>query len=378
MRFAEVAGHEKLKEKLIESIRRDRVGHSQLFFGPEGNGALPLALAFAQYLLCENPGTSDSCGSCSSCKQVEHFNYPDLHFVYPVARKEKGSDKPVSDDFFKDWCKLLRTERHFGLYRWLEQIGVENKQAQISVHESSSILAKLSLKSYSGGNKILIMWMPERLHPSAANKLLKLLEEPPEGSIFLLVSEDPEKLISTITSRCQKVYVPKYEMRIIQEYLEQTEQLDAKAASVIAKIADGNLAEALRLAERAETYHNYALLFSTWVRNCYSVNMKHLIDWSDECGRFEREKLRDFLKFCSNAFRDSLRLNLLGEEEVNDVFREINFELSKFAPFVHANNTPALLEAIDSAAYDISRNVNARLVLTDLSLSVARNLRVKP
>jgi DNA polymerase-3 subunit delta' len=361
MRFAEVAGHYDLKKKLVETIRRDRVGHSQLFFGPEGNGALPLAIAFSQYLLCENAGEDDSCGECATCKQVQHFNYPDLHYVYPV-----------------EWTKLLSRERYFGLYRWLEQIGVENKQAQISVHESAAILSKLSLKSYSGKYKILILWMPERLHVSAANKLLKLLEEPPHGSIFLLVSEDPEKLISTITSRCQKVYVPKYDVDLIRKYLEDEEQLDRSPASVIAKIADGNLAEAVRLAERTETYHNYALLFSTWVRNCYSVNMKHLIEWSEECGRFEREKLRDFLKFCSNAFRDSLRFNLLGEKEVNNVFREINFELSKFAPFVHAGNTPDILKAIDDAAYDISRNVNTRLVLTDLSLSIARSLRIKP
>lgn len=377
MRFAEVAGHASLKHKLAETILRDRVGHSQLFFGPEGNGALPIAMAFAQLLLCENPAEDDSCGVCTTCRQVAHFNYPDLHFVYPVARTEKGSDKPVSDEYFQEWSQLLRKEQHFGLFRWLEQLGVENKQAQISVHESAAIMAKLSLKSYSGKNKILILWMPERLNASAANKLLKLLEEPPQGSIFILVSEDPEKLLTTITSRCQKVYVPKYERAVIENYLVSEQQLEPQAAGVIARIADGNMAEALRLAERAETYHNYALLFSTWVRNCYSVNMKHLIDWSEEVGRFEREKLRDFLKFCSNAFRDSLRMNLLGEEEVNNIFREINFELSKFAPFVHATNTPGILKAIDEAAYDISRNVNARLVLTDLSLDIARNLRIK-
>ncbi len=378
MRFKDIAGQNTLKGKLIESIRRDRVGHSQLFFGPEGNGALPMALAFAQFLLCDQPMEHDSCGKCVPCKQISHFNYPDLHFVFPVAKKQKGRDKPLSDDFIKEWQELLTDEKYFGLYRWLEKIGVENKQAQISVYESASVLSKLSLKSYSGKNKILILWMPERLNPSAANKLLKLLEEPPEGSIFILVSEDPEKLISTITSRCQKVYIPKYDRLSVQEYLIQTEGLEQGSASVIAKIADGNMAEALRLSERAETYHDYALLFSTWVRNCYAVNMKHIIDWSEECGRFEREKIKDFLRFCSNAFRDSLRLNLLGEEEVSNVFREINFELSKFAPFIHAKNTPGILKAIDSAAYDISRNVNARLVLTDLSLEIAKNLRVKP
>ena len=378
MRFKEVAGHQVLKEKLIETKHRDRVGHSQLFFGPEGNGALPLALAYAQYLLCENISDTDSCGVCGSCKQVQGFNYPDLHFVFPVAKKQKGNDKPTSDDFIKEWKELLLDEKYFGVYRWLEKIGVENKQAQISVYESASILSKLSLKSYSGNNKILILWMPERLNAAAANKLLKILEEPPEGSIFLLVSEDPEKLLTTITSRCQKVYIPKYPASQVQEHLESEEGLEPGAAAVIAKIADGNLAEAIRLSERAETYHSYALLFSTWVRNCYAVNMKHLIDWSDECGRFEREKIRDFLKFCSNAFRDSLRLNVLGEEEINSVFKEINFELAKFAPFVHAGNTPGILSAIDEAAYDISRNVNPRLVLTDLSLSIARNLRVKP
>lgn len=377
MRFAEVEGHQDLKQKLIETIRHDRVSHSQLFYGPEGNGALPLAMAYAQYLLCEKPSGTDSCGQCVSCRQVQSFNYPDLHYVYPVAKTAKTSDKVVSTDYAEDWHKILREEKYFGLYRWLEFLGVENKQAQIGVPESEAIMKKLSLKSYSGKHKILILWMPERMNVQAANKLLKLLEEPPQKTLFLLVGEDPERLINTITSRCQKIYVPKYDMGSIQRFLVDEEKLDKAAAGVIARISEGNLAQARRLAERSATYRDYATLFSTWVRNCYAADVKHIIDWADECGRFEREKIKDFLTFCSNTFRDSFNIHYGNDHELNAVFKEINFELKKFSPFTHLKNTPRILESIDEAAYDISRNANPRLVLTDLSLNMARHLRIK-
>lgn len=376
MKFENVAGHEAIKQNLIETIKNNRVSHSQLFFGPEGNGALLLAIAYAQYMVCEHPTDNDSCGACSSCKQIASFNYPDLHFVFPVAKTQNSSQKPISSEFIDQWKEIILEEQYFGLYRWLEALGVENKQALISVHQSADIMSRLQLKSYSGKDKILILWMPERLHGAAANKLLKLLEEPPQKTVFILVSEDPDRILQTITSRCQKVFIPKYNHDVTEKFLTAEEGLDAPAARVISKLADGNLAIAKRLAERAETYRDYATLFSSWVRNCYGAKLKPMLEWSEECGRFEREKLRDFLSFCSNTIRDSLHISYGSEEDYNTVFRDINFELKNFSKFIHLKNTPKILEELDTALYDISRNANARVVLTDLSLSVARLLRM--
>ena len=185
MKFEEIVEHQALKQQLIDTIRNNRVSHSQLFFGPEGNGALPLAIAYAQYLLCDNPTEHDSCGTCSSCKQIVSFNYPDLHFVYPVAKKDSKDKKVFSTDYLSQWQEIVSNEMYFGIFRWLESLGIQNKQAQIGVDESAQMLRTLQLKSYSGKHKVMILWMPERMNVSAANKLLKLLEEPPQKTLFL-------------------------------------------------------------------------------------------------------------------------------------------------------------------------------------------------
>lgn len=377
MRFEEIVGHQQLKKKLIETVTNNRVSHAQLFYGPEGNGSLLLAISYAQYLLCESPSEQDSCGACSSCRQISSFNFPDLHFVYPVASVGKSNSKPLSTDFSNEWKDIIQTDRYFGIYRWLEKLGIENKQAQIGVHESAEMLKKLQLKSYSGKHKILILWMPERMNISASNKLLKLLEEPPKKTVFLLVSQDPDALLKTITSRSQKIFVPKFTQTETLNFLQSEDGLNASSASVIARLADGNLDLAKRLAERADTYKDYAILFSQWVRSCFKADVKHIVEWSEECGRFEREKIKDFLSFCSQTFRDSLNIHYKTLEDHNQIFQEVNFELSKFAPFIHSTNTPKILEALDTAGYDISRNANPKVVLTDLSLNMARFLRVK-
>ncbi len=378
MKFEQILGQHSIKSKLIETVAHNRVSHSQLFYGPEGNGSLLLAIAYSQYLLCESPSATDSCGTCIPCKQVSSFNYPDLHFVYPVAKTQNSSKNPTSIEFLSEWKNVVTNEQYFGVYRWLQELGVENKQALISVHESASVLSKLQLKSYSGRKKIMILWMPERMNIAAANKLLKLLEEPPSETVFLLVGEDPDALLKTINSRCQKVFVPKLSLDITTKFLTDTEGLDTNAALVIARLADGNIALAKNLAERAEIYKDYATLFSTWVRNCYSAKLIHIIEWSEKCGRFHREKLKDYLTFCSNTFRDSINIHFESMEDFNSVFKEINFKLQDFSKFIHEKNTPRILEELDNAAYDIGRNANARVVLTDLSLNVARLLRVKP
>lgn len=378
MKFENVAGHHDIKAKLIDTVAHSRVSHAQLFFGPEGSGALPLAIAYAQYILCDAPLPEDSCGECISCRQISSFNFPDLHFVFPVSKTQSSSNKPVSSEFMSAWKNLVSSEKYFGLYRWLQELGIENKQAMISVNESAEILSKLQLKSYSGKNKIMIIWMPERMNNAAANKLLKLLEEPPQKTIFLLVSEDPDSLLKTINSRCQKAFISKYSQKQTQEFLLEEEDIDVSSAGVISKLADGNFARARNLAERADTYKDYATLFSTWVRNCYGAKVAHMIEWSEKCGRFEREKLKDYLSFCSNTIHESLNIHFESTEDFNVIFEEINFKLKDFAKFIHLKNTPQILAQLDSASYDIARNANPRVVLTDLSLNMARLLRVKP
>jgi DNA polymerase-3 subunit delta' len=377
MRFEEIAGHENLKESIVNSIQGGRISHAQLFHGPEGNGAILMAIAYAQYLSCENKTDTDSCGSCSSCKQFRSFNYPDLHFVYPVAKTQKSNDKPTSIQFIEEWRDLVHQEGYFGLFRWLECLGIENKQAQISVHESADILKHLSLKSYSGGYTFMIIWMPERMNGSAANKLLKAIEEPPEKTVFLLVSENVETIIQTITSRCQKILVPKYNSQTIEQYLTDNEEVDPSQARVIAKLADGNLADALNRSKRADAYKHYAIQFSSWVRACFKADTHQILNWVDEVSKLEREKLKDFLHFCSSTVKDSFNLNYLQDQVSNTTFSEIKFELEKFAPFVHIKNTPDILSLLDAATYDIGRNGNPKVILTDVSLNMARKLRVK-
>ncbi len=378
MKFAEIAGHRELKNKLRKLVHNERVGHALLFYGPEGNGALPLSMALAQYLCCDDKSSGDSCGKCMNCKLFTSNNYPDIHFVYPVAKTQKSKDKPLSTDFREEWNTLLKTEKYFGLYRWLETLGVENKQAQISVYESADILKKLSLKSYGGKYKFVIIWMPERMNNSASNKILKILEEPPAFTFFFLVTEDTDVLLQTITSRCQKIQVNRYPLDITKEFLMEEEALDQNTASVIAQIAEGNLSLARKLCERSESYRDYAVHFSSWVRACFKADTHLILNWVEECSRYEREKLKDFIRFCSNTFRQALNLNYSESDHSNDVFNDIGFELSKFSPFVNSANASSILELIDSAEYDVSRNANPKIVLTDLSLKMSRQLRVKP
>lgn len=378
MRFEDVLGHDILKSNLTKSVKEGRVSHAQLFHGPEGNGALLLAIAYAQYLTCIDKSIEDSCGQCSSCKQFRSFNYPDLHFVYPVAKTQKSGDKPKSVDFINEWKEIIDSEKYFSLYRWLESLGIENKQAQISVHESSGILRSLSLKSYSGSYKFMIIWMPEKMNGSAANKLLKVIEEPPEKTIFLLISENTEAVLQTITSRCQKVLVPRLTNKEVEQYLIDEEHVSTGSARIIAKLSNGNLAQALNQAKRSDAYKDYAVHFSSWMRSCFKADTKQIIQWVEDMAKLEREKLKDFLLFCTSIIKDSFNLNYIIPEVDNETFKEIKFELSKFSPFIHLQNTKAIMLIIDSGIYDIGRNGNPKVILTDISLNLARQLRVKP
>lgn len=245
MLFREVVGQQKLKQRLIQSVKENRISHAQLFVGAEGCGSLALALAYAQYVSCENKQQEDSCGSCTSCTKYQKLIHPDLHFVYPVATTKSVTKDPVSDDFIKEWRECILSNPYLGLARWYEAIGVENKQGIINKFESAEIVRKLNLKTFEADYKVMIIWLPEKMNHVAANKLLKMLEEPPEKTLFLLVAENTSLMLQTILSRCQLIKVPKIDSDSMLKALVAKHNISEPTANSISKIANGNFLVAL-------------------------------------------------------------------------------------------------------------------------------------
>jgi len=248
MNFSQIPGQQELIGKLIRSVREERVSHAQLFTGPEGCGSLALALAYARYVSCENRTDHDSCGTCKSCVKYEKMIHPDLHFVFPVIRNKKDSE-PVSDSFLPEWREFVKKSPFFTINSWLDSIEVGNAQGLIFSSEAAEIIKKLSLKTFESDFKIMIIWLPEKMHPSAANKLLKLIEEPPDRTLFLLVSDEPDKVLPTILSRCQLVRLPGFTNDEVRDYLIGKFNSDRKKASEIAGVANGNIIKALEFYE---------------------------------------------------------------------------------------------------------------------------------
>ena len=278
MKFLNVIGHHELKKQLNQTVKENRVSHAQLFAGNEGTGGLPLALAYAQYISCENRSEEDSCGICRSCLKYEKLIHPDLHFVFPVVNTG-SSGKSVSDDFIGEWRVAILENPYLNLNQWIEVIAAENKQGGIFEKESGEIIRKLNLKTYESDYKIMIIWMPEKMHHVASNKLLKMIEEPPQKTLFLLVSENPGQLLATILSRCQYVKVPPINKQDICEALSKHFNDNSKIDE-IARVANGNYGKALELLnsdDEDEIYFNY---FVSLMRNCYSKKVLELIKWA--------------------------------------------------------------------------------------------------
>ncbi len=305
-------------------------------------------------------------------KQFAALSHPDLHFSYPVAKTAKVSSTKKVDaaDYQREWLELLKNEEHFSLYNWFGKLGIENKQALINVHEVARVQKHLNLKSYSGGYKFLILWHPERMRGDAQNKFLKTLEEPPAKTILILVSENPDLLLPTITSRCQKIFVPKLTKESVAEYLQNEEGILAQNAKAAAELSEGNLAKAKQLARQSETYQEYAALFRDWVRGCFKKDIDFILNWSEKTARFDREKLRNFLAFSGNTFSQSLGIHYKENSTASPLFSQAGFDLEKFAPFVKVENAHSIHSEIQNAARNIQRNANGKIVLTDLSFKM--------
>ncbi|AMC11317.1 DNA polymerase III subunit delta' [Lutibacter profundi] len=377
MNFSEVLGQEHLKSHLIKSTNNGRVSHAQLFVGKEGSGALPMAIAYAQYILCS---TSDHKESCElKCAKLIH---PDLHFAFPVATNDIIKKHPVSNLFLEDWRSFIHLNPYGNLFEWLQTIGIENKQGQIGVDEAEEIVKALKLKSYEGGYKIMIIWMAEKMNISAANKLLKLLEEPPKKTVFLLVAENEEQIISTIKSRCQILHFPLLPEEEIVKGLIEKQGTDLPIAQQIANQANGNFNKALHLLHNDNADEQFEQWFIIWVRAAFKAKgnaavIQQLIEWSETISKTGRETQKRFLNYCLQFFRQALLLNYNAASLVYLQPKTPSFKIENFAPFVHSANILEITKEISDAIYHIERNGNAKIILLDLSIKLTRLLHVK-
>ena len=382
MLFSEIVGLPHIKNHLTTTADNNRIAHAQLFIGNSGSGTLPMAIAYAQYLLCKNHGGDNQNGNQSCNLKFTNISHPDLHFAFPVATNQTIKSHPVSAHFMEDWRSFIKHRPYGSLTDWYEHIGIENKQGQIGVDEAEDIVKSLSLKAYEGGLKVMIIWMADRMNTAAANKLLKLIEEPPNKTIFILIAEDEEQIIQTIKSRCQTLKFPPLAEADIAEKLISSQDVNIQEASLIAHQSNGSYTKALHLLQKDTADDQFEQWFIEWIRTAFKAKgnkatVLELISWSEEIATMGREKQKSFLLYCLDFFRQALMLNYKAEPLVFLSPKTKGFQLKKFAPFVHGNNILPITKAIEDAIYHIERNGNAKIVLTDLSIRLTRFLHIK-
>ncbi len=370
MKFSQVIGQKEVKQKLRHAFNEGRIAHAIMFLGPEGNASLPLALAFAQYVSCPNRTEEDSCGTCPTCRKITSLQFADMYFTFPFFNKsDGGSDKKtICDDYMKEWREQVSTNPYAGLDDWRDKLTKENKQLHISVYEAGKVIQNLTLKSFEGGHKFQFIWMAEFLKPDTANKLLKIIEEPPANTIFLLVANSVENILQTILSRVQTIHVPRIEDEDIVNALVAENMASAKAAE-IAHFAHGDWNKALRLSKSENPDEYYSQQFQTWMRMCFKKNMPWLLKWADEMHQLPREEQKHFLSYALDQIRQNLVLNYTGDAIVRMNNEEKDFSV-KFSKFINDLNAEELMDEITDAFNDIARNAYTKLVLADLSVKV--------
>ena len=377
MLFNQIIGQEHIKNHLQTSAKNGRIPHAQLFVGKEGSGTLPVAIAYAQFLLShfsDNPTASEL--------KVAKLQHPDLHFAFPVTTNDSVKKHPVSNLFLNEWRDFVSNQPYGGLFNWLQSIGVENKQGMIGVDEALEVVKKLQLKSYEGGFKVMIIWMAEKMNIAASNKLLKLIEEPPAKTIFLLITENEDQIITTIKSRCQALHFPVLSEQDIANELLLREKCSESDALKIATQAEGNYNKAVHLLHQDANDLIFEQWFIAWIRTAFKAKgnaavIQELVVWSETIAKTGRETQKQFLDYCLQFFRQALLLNYKSPELVFLETQTPKFNLQNFAPFVHSENILAIEKALNDALYHIERNGNPKIILLDLSMKLTRFLHKK-
>ena len=372
MRFTNIPGHSKLKERLATNIDEGRVPHAQLFVGEDGSGVLPLAIAYGQYLFCENKQGQDSCGECRSCKNITAFNHPDLHFSFPFKLISKKNE--LAKTYISEWREQLSETLYFDLQDWNEKCAIGNSQPIIPEKEALEISTKLSLKSFEGGVKVLIVWHAELMNATAANKLLKLIEEPPDKTVIILTTNQQDRLLKTITSRTQLVQVKRIMDADLMEYLVGCEGLDSERAKSLVVESEGSYLKTRRQMISENHHQYYFNHFQTWMRLSYQKKVVETFNWAETISGIGREQQKQFLQYCLKMIRQCILGNYTDMEMVKLHGEEREF-MNNFSKFVNNKNVMQLTKEFNDAHYHIERNANPKILFTDLSIKIIRLLR---
>ena len=373
MLYNQIVGQEEPKHRLLKMVNEGRVPHALLFSGKEGCGNLPAAIAFAQHLYCTNKKETGACGTCISCNKVSKLVHPDLHLVFPIA---KSKDVKSSNDLLKEFREAFLQNPYLTLNDWFNELSAENKQPIIPVEEANDILRKLSYTSYEGSYKIMVIWQPEKMNAESANKLLKILEEPPDQTLFIQVTNNPEQLLATILSRVQQIpFFACTESEITNALIAQF-KINAEVAQQTAILANGNYSEALSILTHNEESVSFLNNFQTFMRLALRFDCGKALIWIDENATIGREKQKQFLQYALEVFRDCLMYNFGDKNLVRLSGQEKQF-LEKFAPFVNQKNYERLVEEFNSNYYYIERNANPKILFMDLILKTNELINLK-
>ena len=372
MKFKEVIGQEEAQQRLIQMVSEGHVPHAMMFCGPSGCGKMALALAFASYLLCKNSeGTDDSCGTCQQCAMLRSWSHPDLLFTYPVIKPSGSSadHKTISDDYAREWREMLSEGPYFSMDQWLEKMKAGNQQALIYVAESEVLIRKLSMKSSQGGYKVNIIWLPERMREDCANKMLKIIEEPPQQTVFLMVCEEPERLLETIRSRVQRIDIKRIETQSIEKALVERRAIDEVMAHQIARASNGDWLKALEELDASNENHQFLDLFILLMRQAYMRNVKDLKVWSESVAALGRERQKRMLVYFQHLVRENFMYNFGNPELVYMTTAESNFA-KNFARFINEANVIEINDIFATALRDIGQNGNPKMVFYDVALKM--------
>ena len=381
MDFSEVIGQQYIKSHLIKTVKNGRIPHTQLFVGKSGSGILPLVLSYAKEILCHSfTKGSDEFIACKN--KIEKLAHPDLHFVYPVNTNENIKKNPISDNFSSEWRKFVLKNPYASLYNWYQFIGIEKKQGNISKLEAVSISKKLSLKAYEGGYKLMVIWMADKMNNECSNQLLKLVEEPPDKTVLLLLTENVEHVLGTIQSRCQILHIPVLSEENIYTQLTANHQVNSNEARKISHQSNGDFNKALHIIKNDGDEVFFENLFVFWVRTAFKAKgnksaINDLFDWSEELAKEGRETQKKFLSFCLEIFRQAMLKNYKTDSLIYFESHDGKFSFDKFSAYIHQNNIFEIKDALENAEYHIERNGNAKIIFTDLSIQLTRLIHRK-
>lgn len=375
MLWKEVIGQEEIKQKLRYMVSGNRLAHALLFFGPEGSGILPAAIAFLQYYFCERKSDNESCGQCPSCLKVSKLSHPDIHFFYPIAvSKTLGISK--SADCIKIFREAFIKFPYMNLNDWFDELSAENKQPVIPTEDSQDLVQKMALTSFEGRGKAVVIWYPEKMNDSSANKVLKILEEPPDDTVFLLVSEAADQLLPTILSRTQQVFFPPLDNDVIANALQENQKIDGQKAKNIALFVQGNYREALLSTQNSEGHDSWLNHFQQLMRLALRYDALKVNEWVEETAALGREKQKQFLQYALSILRESLLFAYGDTRLVHLKNEELEF-IKKFSPFIHFGNAEFIINEISLAQSHIERNAHPKILFTDLSLKLNGLLNIK-